>query len=232
MNAECAGSDTYCKSSGTCPGTCANREQAGTDCEYDDQCAMGLKCSKDTNKCFKPAKAGEACGGGGTAPDCGDNTFCVGSEDQGQVPGTCQFTDDAFSGKEGDDCYFGGKPLCTSDLRCIIQSVDPGTGTIVAKCGQVVASGAACKVAIPDVCPTDEYCNVPQNMLDGTCTAKPKSGEACVMAFDNQVCAPGLRCDGGTCKPRQHLGAACVGDDVCYSGSCVNGGCASTGSCE
>ena len=232
MNVECAGADTYCKSSGTCPGACAKREQAGSDCNHDDDCAAGLKCSGTTSKCVKPAAAGEACGGGGTAPDCQSGTFCVGSDDQGKVTGTCDTVDQAFSGKQGDECYFGGKPLCTTDLRCIVESVDTTTGSITAKCGPPVSSGAACKVSLVDACPADEYCKVPQNMLDGTCTPKPKSGEACVQVFEDPICGPGLRCDDGTCRPLQHLGASCAGDDVCYSGNCVGGGCVSAGGCQ
>lgn len=234
MDAECQGGGTYCKVDAACPGKCANKEQAGATCDRDDNCAAGLGCSESTSKCFVPAKEGEPCGGGGTAPDCGPGTFCIGSEDEAKKTGTCMDSTAAFSGKQGDACFFGGKPACTEDLRCIVTGFDTSTGTIQTKCDVPFASGAACKPAIPDACPADQYCNITSPPLDGTCTAKPGAGQPCGKGLGDtaDVCAAGTRCDGGTCKARQHLGGQCQEDAVCYSENCVSGGCAPAGGCS
>lgn len=232
MDAECKGGDTHCKVSGACPGKCAPKELAGSDCDGDDDCAAGLKCSETTSKCIAPAGGGEACEGGGTAPECEPGLFCLGSDDDQKKPGACKTIAEGFSGKTGDPCFFEGKPACTTDLRCIVQSFDAGTGKIVTACGAPFASGAACKIAIPDGCPSGEFCDVPQNQLDGTCKPRPGAGQPCAKLFDDELCAAGTRCENGSCRALQHLGAQCTIDDVCYSGNCVNGGCAPAGSCS
>jgi len=232
MDTECKGGDTYCKVAAACPGKCASKELAGGDCDGDDDCAAGLKCSEATAKCIVPAALGQPCEGGGTAPECQPGLFCLGSDDDGKKPGACKTFEDGFSGKLGDPCFFDGKPACTADLRCIVQSVDTTTGKIVTACGAPFAAGAACKIAIPDGCPTDQYCKVPQNSFDGTCTPRPAAGQACGKLFDDDLCAAGARCENGTCRARQHLGAQCTVDDVCYSEHCVGGACAPSGSCS
>lgn len=232
LDAECKGSDAHCKVQGQCPGKCGPKELAGADCDGDSDCANGLACSKDTKKCYAPAALGQACGGGGTAPDCVPGAFCLGSDDDAKKTGTCKTFAEAFAGKSGDACFFDGKPACTADLRCIVQSVDTTTGKLTTSCGGTFPSGGACKLAVPDACPISEYCKVPANALDGTCTPRPKAGEPCATLLDDSLCAPDTRCEDGTCRPRQKLGGSCKTDDVCYSGHCQNGGCASAGSCS
>jgi hypothetical protein len=232
LNAECKGGDTYCKVGAACPGKCAKKELAGADCGSDDDCAAGLQCSKATQKCFVPAAESAACEGGGSAPDCAPGFFCIGSDDDAKKPGACKTFADAFSGKSGDPCFFDGKPACTSDLRCIVESVDPVAGKIVTACGQPFASGAACKIAIPDGCPTGEYCKAEPDKFDGTCTARPKAGEPCGKMIDDDVCAADTRCENGTCRARQHLGGSCSEDDVCYSDNCSKGACVPGGGCS
>lgn len=232
MDAECKGAGTYCKTDTSCPGKCAAKELAGGNCERDSDCAAGLSCSDANNKCFVPAPLGAACEGGGTAPDCAAGGFCIGSDDDGQKPGKCMSIAEAFAGKAGEACFFDGKPACSPELRCIVTGIDATAGKILTECGQPFAAGAACKVAIPDGCPTDEYCKVASaNDFNGTCTPRPKAGEACASLFDDFVCAPGTRCDAGSCKPLQKLGGQCSGDEVCYSGNCSGNGCAPAGSC-
>lgn len=235
MDAECLGPGTYCKVDASCPGKCANKELAGATCDRNDNCAAGLQCSEDTQKCFVPAKKGEACGGGGTAPDCGPGTFCIGSDDDGKKPGTCMDSAEAFSGKQGDACFFGGKPACSADLFCVVSGIDTTTGTLQTKCDVAFGAGAACKPAIPDACPADQYCKITTPPFDGTCTPKPAAGEPCGKGLGDDppnICAPNTRCDGGTCRPRQHLGGQCQEDAVCFSENCVSGGCAPAGGCS
>jgi hypothetical protein len=234
---ECQGADTYCKAGGACPGRCAARESAGGPCGVNDDCAAGLRCDRDSaNKeewvCYEPARPGDRCGGG-TAPECEPGLICLGEDsDQGRS-GNCRTTSEAFSGSSGDRCILDS-PFCQADLRCVIESVDVATGNITTRCGAPVASGAACKMAYPDVCPFDEYCAVPPQSLDGTCRPKPGAGQACAARGDDppDICAPGTRCDGGQCRPRQRLGGSCQGGSVCYSELCLDGGCAPAGACE
>jgi len=230
-SAECSGADTYCKSGATCPGRCAPRENAGGPCSANDDCQSGLRCDRAVARCFTPAGAGDRCGGG-SEPECGAGLFCLGEDkDQGR-PGNCRTIKEAFSGESGERCLFE-TPLCKADLRCIVDSVD-ATGSIATHCGLPVSSGAACKIAVPDMCPADEYCAVPAQALDGKCTKKPGAGEACAARGDDppEICAASMRCDSGRCRSRQRLGGSCQADAICYSEHCRSGGCVSAGACE
>jgi hypothetical protein len=231
MNTECKGADTYCKTGVTCPGECAKLEQAGGECERDGDCAPSLYCTEDTQQCAAPARENDACEGG-SAPECGPGLICAGGDDT--TPGTCRTIDDAFSVASGGSCLLEGAMFCKTDLRCTIDSFDPVAQTAVTKCAAPVASGAACKIAYPDVCPADEYCAVAPQALDGTCTAKPGNGQPCAARGSDaaDICAPGTRCDGGSCRTLQHLGGQCQTDDACYSGNCEGGGCVSAGGCQ
>lgn len=232
LDAECKGSDTLCQVGAACPGKCAKKGLAGAACTHNSDCAAGLSCSEATEKCIQPAAEGAACEGGGVAPECAMGLFCLGSDDKAQKPGSCKNLTDGFSGKSGDACWFQGKPGCATDLRCIVEKVDTTTGQVDAKCGAPFGAGAACKIAIPDGCPTDQYCKVPTNAFAGTCTPRPKAGEPCAKLFDDDLCGADTRCESGTCKPRQKLGGQCSTDDVCFSENCVNDGCAPSGGCK
>jgi hypothetical protein len=229
---ECQGGDTYCKSSGSCPGRCAARESAGGPCSTNDHCQAGLRCDREVGRCFAPAGAGDRCGGG-SEPECGAGLFCLGEDKDKSQPGNCRTISESFSGDSGEGCFFGA-PLCKADLRCIVEGVDTATGNITTRCGTAASSGAACKIAIPDMCPTGEYCAVPPQMLDGRCTKKPGAGAACAAQGDDppEICASGLRCDGAVCRSRQKLGGSCQADAVCYSEHCESGGCVSANACE
>ncbi len=232
LDSECKGDNSYCQVGSSCPGKCAPKEPAGASCKRNDDCALGLRCSDTTNKCFTPAKDGEACEAG--APECGPSLFCLGQDDDAQKPGTCAESSKAFAGGEGDECFIDGKPLCKGDLRCII-TVDTTAGKLIAKGGRGVACGAACNPGLPDPCPIDQFCKIPQSTpptFDGTCTAKPGANESCGQGLgDANVCAADHRCDGGTCKPRQKLGGQCGTDDLCYSENCSGGACVPGGGC-
>ena len=225
---ECSG-DAYCAHDFTCPGTCTAEGAAGASCEFDEQCADELICS-EAGSCVKPAGLGEDCQGD-SAPDCGFGLFCLGEDEEGN-PGTCRDVDEAFSAQEGASCGFD-TTLCASGLSCVVDSVDM-TGAVFV-CAAKVASGATCKVGIPEQCPTGEYCDADVNMgqFEGTCMALAGNGEACtVSAFSEGACGPNLRCDGGTCRPLQQLGESCTDDEVCYSELCEGGVCVAEDSCQ
>jgi hypothetical protein len=230
LDAECKGGSSYCRVEASCPGMCAPKEPAGASCKRNDDCATGLQCSETTDKCFKPAGDGDACGGG-SAPECGPWMFCLGEDEDAQKSGTCAEGSVAFAGNDGDDCWVDGKPLCKDGLHCVL-SADVSAGKLVGKCGKPLAAGAACNPALPDACPIDEFCKLAPNTFDGTCSKKPGANEPCGPGLgDSDVCATDTRCDGGTCRPRQKLGGSCSDDAVCYSENCSGGACAPGGGC-
>lgn len=226
LDAECTGQQ-YCKTSAACPGSCAPYEKAGGACSSNDNCASGLKCG-DNLHCVAPSKAGEACEQG--EPKCADGLLCLGQDSTAKTPGSCYTIDEALSGKAGDDCSLNDGKLCAAGYACEITSIAPLGGSCVA----TVQSGAECHAAFPDECPSDEYCALGANpLLPGTCTAKPKAGEACASALGGgKICAPYTRCDADVCRDIAHAGEDCNTDDTCYSGHCVNKACVTGSSCE
>ncbi len=228
LSAECEG-PAYCKFGETCPGTCAELELAGEPCTQDGQCASGLVCSNETERCVVPAALGEPCKGG--EPDCAIGSFCTGATDD--TPGTCVEYDEAFSGAEGEDCALLGLELCRSGLVCGVESVTQSGA--VTKCVAKVGSGEDCVIAFPDQCPTDEYCRAAEGTFAGTCEPRPAAGEPCAangISDSPDTCAPNTRCDGGTCRDFAALGESCESDEVCVSGHCQGGACVSASSCE
>ncbi len=227
IDADCKG-QAYCKAGAACPGKCTALESAGGNCQADEQCQDGLSCDKNTKKCVQPAAKGQACQGG-TEPDCAPPYICIGSDTSKAQTGTCMDWHDVLVNKAGQSCDVTNFKWCENADPCVIQSVS-ATGTITAMCGQKVAAGAACKAAVPDQCPTGQYCKLQPQSVDGTCTPLPTSGQACA-GISSSTCAANLRCDktSQTCKPLQKLGEACSGDQFCYSGYCSSGGCAPPG---
>lgn len=232
MDEECQGA-AYCDFSAACPGMCTALKGAGGMCDRDNQCASGLTCSDVTGLCVTPPGPGDRCEGG-TAPDCGCGLICVGNDNAAGIEGNCRGIDEVFSAQVGAACNPLMGQFCAIGLACVVQTISP----VDFVCQMPVASGAACRPGFPDPCPPDEYCSATATMLDGTCTAKPGANEPCVkyllsdMNDPPNICAPNLRCDGGTCRERQHLGAACTSSEVCYSDNCVSGGCRPEGSCD
>ncbi len=224
LDAECSG-DRYCKVGSACPGACAPYEQAGGKCVSNDHCATGLKCSR-SGACVAPSKQDEACNQG--EPDCADGLICLREDAAAKTPGTCLVIAKVLSGKAGDACSLDGS-LCAAGLSCEVKAVAPIAGECVAR----VAAGAACRAAFPDVCPDDQYCQLPANPLDaGTCKDKPVAGQACAkgVGAEANICAPYARCDAGVCREPARAGESCSADATCYSdhcdGECVIGnGC-------
>ena len=234
MDAECQSEQAYCKAGNSCPGKCTPREAAGGACKRNSDCAVGLECSEDTDRCFKPAEEGQACRGT-SEPDCGPGLFCIGADDDTGASGTCQDINEVLSAKEGDACSFDKGPFCGAGLHCVIDGIDETKGELITTCRKTVGAGEACKLGFPDQCNDNEYCAAPPESFEGTCTPKPKDGEPCATSPadpESEICAPNTRCDGGTCRSRQKLGGSCQTDDVCYSENCVKGGCAPGGACE
>lgn len=230
FNAECEGT-AYCKSNGSCPGTCARAEAEGGPCTSDSDCDPALECDEAGRECFTPGAAGDRCGGG-TEPECGPGLFCLGANEDDGAPGTCRKLTEVLSAAKGAACNPVQGPLCAPDLHCAILAVVPA---ISAECREGVARDAACNAGFPDPCPPDQFCKAPQGTLTGTCTDRPSSGNPCASGpFGDapDICAPGTVCDGGQCRSRQNLGGTCASDAVCFSEHCVDGRCALDGACE
>ncbi|MEZ4375428.1 MAG: hypothetical protein R3B07_31750 [Polyangiaceae bacterium] len=226
LNEECAG-DAFCKFDTSCPGTCTARQDVGAPCSDDDECLTGLACD---GNCVQPGGPGDRCGGG-VEPECKPGLFCLGEDADSNTAGNCRTLDEVFTGKLDDVCSFGTN-LCDATLSCAVMSVD-GQGNLSLQCVAKTTVGQPCRLAIPDMCGNDAYCDVPMNMLEGTCAARPGAGQPCAMpAFGDPTCAPNTRCDGGTCKARAHLGDDCSDDPVCISETCSGGKCISNSSCE
>jgi hypothetical protein len=80
----------------------------------------------------------------------------------------------------------------------------------------------------------DQYCTAQDVMSEGTCSALPKDGEACVLGSQ---CAGGHVCmkageKDTVCKRVRDLGEACDADAMCHSGRCANNKCAAAEVCE
>jgi hypothetical protein len=231
LNEECIGS-AFCKFDTACPGVCSELLGAGEDCTESNQCASGLDCADDQT-CTAPAGPGDVCKGG--EPDCGIGYLCAGADDNANTSGNCRTYDEVFTVATGQPCSFFDGELCQTNLVCEIQSFDAMDG-IVATCAPKKGSGQACRLAIPDQCPTDEYCVIVPDTLEGTCTPRPGAGAPCgPSALDENapiICVAGTACDGGTCRARAHLGQSCTTDTVCLSEHCDNGTCVSESACE
>jgi hypothetical protein len=231
LNEECVGS-AFCKVEAACPGVCSELLAAGEDCTESNQCASGLECADDQT-CTAPAGPGDVCKGG--EPDCSIGYLCAGADDKANTSGNCCTYDEVFTVATGQPCSFFDGELCQTNLVCEIQSFDAMAG-IVAMCAPKKGSGQPCRLAIPDQCPTDEYCVIVPDTLEGTCTPRPGAGAPCgPSALDENapiICVAGTACDGGTCRARAHLGQSCTTDTVCLSEHCNNGTCVSENACE
>lgn len=225
LDEECKGT-LYCKANGACPGTCSPREAPGASCELDDQCDDGLVCAQGA--CVAPGKEGAACN---DATPCRFDFLCVGEDDTAGTPGTCKAGSDVFTNTTGQPCDLVGGSWCAAGSHCAAVDVTM-QGEVVWECVAAVGSGAACNAAVPDMCPDGEYCDVPQDMIAGTCAPMPVDGEPCVENGFTAQCATGHRCDGGTCRKRQGNGGSCSDDDVCFSDNCTGGVCAPSKACE
>ncbi len=79
-------------------------------------------------------------------------------------------------------------------------------------------SGGGCTLAVPDMCPSGEYC---QLGAPSQCTALPKNGEPCAGGLILKPnCQAYNRCVNGTCRAMGINGNTCVDDKECYSGFC------------
>jgi hypothetical protein len=222
LDAECR-SGHFCRTDASCPGTCSALLAAGQSCTDDDDCADGTICSDDTARCVRPAREGESCGGA-SGPPCVANLGCQGATET--ASGTCVALDDVYAASSGASCDFFMGQLCQAGQTCALLAV---TGEQQFEMGcEPPVSGGACRIAVPEQCPTGQFCELPANSVEGTCTALPGDGAPCAgrsPTEDPEFCAIDHVCLSGTCRALQALGEACEDDAQCISGVCADGGC-------
>ena len=227
IDAECTGT-AFCVAN-TCPGTCTEpRGEAGA-CLEDDHCNDGLLC--DGQSCAVPRQQGDSCGD--TLASCGGGLLCTGGDDDSGTPGTCEPFEEVFALAEGESCDFIAGEFCATGLACVIEA-DLDLGVLIQSCEPPVASGAACRLALPNHCPDGEYCDgldTDNGVFEGTCKALPGDGIACA-AGSITGCAEGRSCVNGTCRTVRENGGACSDDEECYSENCDSGVCAAPVVCD
>ena len=220
-DAECAG-NLVCIVDGLCPGQCQERLADGEPCTREDDCREGSVCFD--SRCTSQLSLDDDCTEAGV--DCAGGLLCAGANDEEGQTGTCQPWDDVFSAVEGDSCDLAGT-LCESGSACVITVV---AGELDFTCGPRVQSGGDCGLAIPDMCPTGEYCaglDANAGDFEGTCAPLPGNDEPCV---DNR-CAGFHVCVEGTCVRMKENGADCSTHEECYSGRCRDGACSPDTDC-
>ena len=234
LDEECEGSH-ICEFAAQCPGTCVERYTEGHPCVENDECATTLVCSDATKRCVVPAADGEACGAG-VEPQCDGGLLCEGEDDGAGRPGTCRPLDRIAEHGVGEACSPSVGDLCEPGLSCVIDSLTP---TFV--CKTIPASGGSCGIGFPENCPVGEYCplgnaELALSVFEASCVPLPQVGEPCATRPDFIAgrCEPYSRCDEptGRCLGLRGLGETCSSDELCNSGHCENGGCASPRACE
>jgi hypothetical protein len=81
--------------------------------------------------------------------------------------------------------------------------------------GQVCERHAECKA--PLICPWAKH----------VCSSPGKTGQSChTNPGGRSECEAGLGCDGIRCVARKPDGQACLADEECKTGACLQGGCA------
>ena len=217
---------SFCQAGAGCPGTCATRKAAGLACVSDDACVDGLACVRGV--CAARVGDGAACSDSGAA--CKSELLCIEKNDA--KVGVCRSPTTVFVATNGTACDLSKGPYCAIGSVCQLDTISGSGATFV--CTPPVASGAKCKVAVPDACPESEYCAVDFNakppILEATCTKRPTAGESC--ALSSARCAPYQVCEKGVCREKQRLGGACESAQGCYSKICKGGVCAEGLACE
>ncbi len=224
-----------CDTNMMCPGECAPLRPAGEPCREDGECASGLVCSNVTQRCVQPGAQSDACGGG-VEPQCDGGLACIGDDSMEMRTGTCRPFDEIELAGSGEPCDLDAGTLCESGLSCVVVSLDGPAF----ECRPIPVSGGSCGIGFPEDCPKGEYCPITAadillGTLESSCTDLPADGEPCAQRPIDflPTCAAYTRCDATTsmCLELRDLGESCSSSNQCYSGNCVNGGCATERAC-
>jgi len=222
INSECV-AGAYCKMGASCPGKCTKLGTTGTTCASSGDCADGLICGTD-KQCVAPGQAGAACGQPADPP-CAPALSCDATSSK------CVTFSSLFAAPLGATCDPSSRTLCVGGLVCGLTALNAITGAPTWNCEKPV-TGADCHLAIPEECPSGQYCELGTQGVSGTCKAAPGNSAACASHIPSDsttavdVCAPPLACGSdGTCHATAHDGSACAADGDCYSGACSSGKC-------
>lgn len=224
----------YCAggTGGTCPGKCTAYVAVGAACTKTAMCAAGSVCSSGV--CTLPAMAGQACDQG--APPCAGGLLCLGADKMMKTPGTCKSAVDAANAALGATCDLSKGPFCQPNTFCGVVSVSAQGATF--QCVAASTAGGACKVALPESCPSGQACNadLAGGKVDGTCGAPPKDGDPCDAlnrCGPSSVCvAMGGMMPSTVCRPLVDVGGTCDSNAVCISSVCQAGKCVQGTSCS
>jgi hypothetical protein len=204
--------DATCKALGAVGSTCLTNAA----CNPVDDLYCMFPSGQTTGTCVKYIASGAACVAGDT---CQPGSYCL--------EGKCARIATLFTLDEPQTCYTNSL-LCNEGVSCEFK------GTPFLSAGACVAEKSpaqACRIAIPEECPTGHYCTSSFLFNEpGTCQILPADGEACAKAGVQNIglrgpCAPGLACVNDMCAPYAKLGQACEGHAQCFSGACVGDVC-------
>ncbi len=219
QDAECIG-DRFCRVDDLCPGVCSPKREDGERCAREEECSSGSVCHE--GRCTSELRAGDECESCGVG--CGGGLFCLGADEETGETGTCQSLNDLFTAPEGEPCDIEGE-LCEPGASCA-ASVEGGE--VSWTCEPPASSGGDCQLAIPDMCPTGEYCAglAPRvGVLQGICSQLPTEGLDCLPGdCGGGRCAADHACVEGICRRLKPNGESCAGKAECYSDHCDESG--------
>ena len=232
---ECVGNtgDTFCASSGTCPGHCQSRGALGQTCTGDDECALGAECDTSTEVCKNRLKLGESCGTSTTATGvCGGFSICA-QDSSGSYK--CENLFDNGTASEGQIC--DATNACVSGLYCEATSEQSDAASMgpVMRCQKASSSGGTCRYATRNPCPDGQFCPASYSQaftISAQCTAQVAPGQSCVGSYVNE-CQSDAHCTADhVCVAIQRIGGACASVSDCYSNVCTNGLCVAPSDCS
>jgi len=227
----------YCDAQPTaCPGKCQPKPKSGQPCAG-GVCAEGLQCEELATKptCLPPVSKAFAACEGGTNAHCRIDMTCLG-KDEGK-PGQCRAIKEVFTATAKLPCNWQKGSLCGVGLHCALSTPQGLDGTCEATAGSLLP----CKLALPDMCPLHEYCNITSG-VSGQCEKLPEVKQNCAVYPLKALCQNGNRCvdrdevnplvQPGHCEGIATLGQSCTQDELCYSGYCdTNSKCATPNYC-
>jgi len=120
-------------------------------------------------------------------------------------------------------------------LSCVFDTTTASGDT----CHAQLAPNAPCQLALPEQCPSGQYCDITSatgvKPLTGQCTNMHGLGESCSASAVYTGCQPGQYCDSASalCAASKHQGEACSQNRDCLSNHCgSNGTCYYPLDCE
>jgi hypothetical protein len=223
---DCA-SDAYCDKglqTETCPGSCVSTQSEGLPCKASNECADHLICR--AGSCAALLKEADPCETSNGQPTCPPGLVCQGASGSRK----CQSLG-VYAGKLDESCDALGT-LCEVGLVCESLTSSDTSGV----CKKPVDKDADCRRAVPNECPTTQYCKSAQSGTMeralpgevGICADLPPDGGSCSVVS----CAPGTVCVNEVCRAMKAAGGICESSTECFSGDCEGGICVTALDCQ